>query len=63
MKETDQTRWLAAFKQLPPVTQVALVIFTSAMLLLLVAVPTSSTSIITFLVALKMLAGSARMNP
>ena len=62
MKEIDRTRWLAAFKQLSPVTQVALVIFVLIMILLLVAFPTSGTSIIAFLAALKILAGSARAD-
>jgi hypothetical protein len=44
------------FKQLSPVTQVALVVFMLAMVLLLSVYPASGTSIITFLVALKMLA-------
>jgi len=56
----DRTHWFEEFKQLSPVTQVALVILVLAMVLLLVAFPTSGTSIITFLAALKMLAGSVR---
>ena len=56
----ERTHWLEEFKQLSPATQVALVIFALAMVLLLVAFPTSGTSIIAFLAALKMLAGSVR---
>ncbi len=56
----DRTHWLEEFKQLSPVTQVALVIFALAMVLLLVAFPTSGTSIITFLAALKMLTDPIR---
>jgi hypothetical protein len=58
----DQNHWFEKFKQLSPVTQIALVILTLVMILLLVAFPTSGTSIITFLAALKMLAGSARTD-
>jgi len=56
----DRNHWLEEFKQLSPATQIALVIFALAMVLLLVAFPTSGTSIIAFLAALKMLAGSVR---
>ncbi len=56
----ERTHWLEEFKQLSPATQVALVIFALTMVLLLVAFPTSGTSIIAFLAALKMLAGSVR---
>jgi cell division protein FtsW (lipid II flippase) len=43
------------FKQLPPVTQVALVVFALVVVVLLVVYPAAGTSLITFLVALKML--------
>ncbi len=56
----DQSHWFEKFKQLSPVTQVSLVILALAMVLLLIAFPTSSTSIITFLAALKMLANPIR---
>jgi hypothetical protein len=59
-KEMDRTHWLEEFKQLSPFTQVALVLFALAMVLLLMAFPTSGTSIIAFLAALKMLAGPIR---
>jgi hypothetical protein len=59
-KEMDRPHWLEEFEQLSPFTQVALVIFALAMVLLLIAFPTSGTSIITFLAALKMLAGPIR---
>lgn len=54
----DYDHLLEQFKHLPSPTQVALVIFTLVMILLLVAFPASGTSIITFLAALKMLTGS-----
>jgi hypothetical protein len=44
------------FQQLPPATQVALVVFVLLVVVLLVFFPAAGTSIITFLVALKMLA-------
>jgi hypothetical protein len=59
----EQNHWFEKFKQLSPVTQVALIILALAMVLVLVAFPATGTSIITFLAALKMLAGSPRMNP
>jgi hypothetical protein len=43
------------FKRLPPTTQVALVVFALTVIVLLVFFPSAGTSIITFLVALKML--------
>ena len=43
------------FKQLPPATQVALVVFVLLVVVLLVFFPAAGTSMITFLVALKML--------
>ncbi len=43
------------FKQLSPTTQVALIVFVLAVFVLLVIYPAAGTSIITFLVALKML--------
>jgi hypothetical protein len=46
---------LEAFKQLPPATQIILVFFALALLVLLVVVPTAGTSILAFLVALKTL--------
>jgi hypothetical protein len=52
----DSKHWFKEFKQLSPVTQITLVVFTLSMVLLLAAFPASGTSIITFLVALKMLA-------
>jgi hypothetical protein len=42
-------------KGLSPATQVALVVFTLVIVVLLVVYPTAGTSIIAFLVALKML--------
>ncbi len=45
-------------KQLPPVTQVSVVLFALVLLLLLAVVPTLGTSIIAFLVALKTLTTS-----
>ncbi len=54
--------WLEEFKQFSPVTQVALVIFALLMVLLLVTYPTSGTSIITFLAALKILAGPVKKD-
>lgn len=44
------------FKQLPPATQVALIVCMLVIVVLLVVYPTAGTSIITFLVALNMLA-------
>ncbi len=44
------------FQQLPSATQVALVILALVIVVLLVVYPTAGTSIITFLVALKVLA-------
>jgi hypothetical protein len=44
------------FQQLPPATQVALVVFMLLVVVLVVFFPAAGTSIITFLVALKMLA-------
>lgn len=58
----DQNHWFEKFKRLSSVTQVTLVIFALALVLLLIAFPASGTSIITFLAALKMLAGPARTN-
>lgn len=52
----DCKHWFKEFQQLSPVTQVTLVVFALAIVLLLAVVPTSGTSIITFLMALKMLA-------
>ena len=46
---------LEQFKQLSPATQVALIVLVLAVVVLLVFYPASGTSIITFLVALKML--------
>lgn len=43
------------FKRLPPATQVALVVFALTVVALLVFFPSAGTSIITFLVALKVL--------
>ncbi len=43
------------FKRLPPTTQVSLVIFALIVVVLLVIYPAAGTSIVTFLVALKML--------
>jgi hypothetical protein len=59
-KDMDMTHWLEEFKQLTPFTQIALILFAMAMVVLLIAFPTSGTSIITFLAALKMLAGPIR---
>jgi len=59
-KEMNRPHWLEEFKQLSPFTQVALILFALAMVLLLIAFPTSGTSIITFLAALKMLADPIR---
>jgi uncharacterized membrane protein len=58
----DQNHWFEEFKQLSPATQIALVILALAMVLLLVTFPTSGTSIITFLAALKVLAGSVKTD-
>jgi hypothetical protein len=44
---------LEELKQLPPATQVVLVIFALVVLLLLAFVPTMGTSVLAFLVALK----------
>lgn len=46
---------LEEFKQLPPTTQVVLVLAALVLLVLLAIVPTLGTSILTFLVALKTL--------
>ena len=43
------------FKQLSPATQVALIVLVLGVVILLVIYPAAGTSIITFLVALKML--------
>ncbi len=43
------------FKQFPPATQLVLIVFALIMMVLLVIFPTAGTSIMTFLVALKML--------
>ena len=43
------------FKQLSPATQVALIVFVLAVVVMLVFYPAAGTSIIAFLVALKML--------
>lgn len=48
-------RIVEEFKRLPPATQMALVIFALTVIVLLVFFPSAGTSIITFLVALKML--------
>jgi len=58
----DKTHWLEEFKQLSPFTQIALILLAMAMVTLLIAFPTSGTSIITFLAALKMLAGPIRAS-
>ncbi len=50
LKET-----LEAFKQLPPATQVAVVLAALVLLVLLAVVPTLGTSILAFLVAIKAL--------
>lgn len=52
----DYKHWFEEFKQLPSLTQIALMVFVLVMVLLLVTFPTSGTNIIAFLVALKMLA-------
>jgi len=46
---------LEELKQLPPATQVALVLFVLALVLLLAFVPTMGASVLAFLVALKAL--------
>jgi K+ transporter len=46
---------LEELKQLPPATQVAVVLFSLVLLVLLAVVPTLGTSILAFLVALKTL--------
>jgi hypothetical protein len=54
-KSMDTKEMLEAFKQLPPATQVAVVLATLVLLVLLAVVPTLGTSILAFLVALKTL--------
>ncbi len=45
------------FQQLSPATQVALVVFALVVIVLLVVFPAAGTTLITFLVGLKMLLG------
>jgi hypothetical protein len=54
-KEMSLKNITEQFKRLPPATQVALVVFALTVVALLVFFPSAGTSIITFLVALKML--------
>jgi hypothetical protein len=46
---------LEELKQLPPATQIAVILFALVLLVLLAVIPTLGTSIIAFLVALKTL--------